>query len=99
MNGIIFSVESDITRLGMLSAVFLQLCHILEGGFKHFDVFSDKTLVPQPYLVTDALPFFQRLKLDSLQLTIMEEYILAAIAGDETVTAVSVQKPDYSVCH
>jgi len=56
----------------------------------YFDVLGNKPLIPQPHLITDTLPLFKRLELHSLQLAVMEKYILTAIARDETITSFSV---------
>ncbi len=73
----------------MTPPVFWQL-YTLKGGDMHFNVLGNKPLIPQAHLVTDTLSLFERLKLHSLQLAVMEKYILTAITGDESITSLSV---------
>jgi hypothetical protein len=62
----------------------MRLQHI----FIEFNVSGFESLGPQPDFIADALSFPERLELDTVELSVMEKYVLAAIITDEAKATV-----------
>ncbi len=63
------------------------------------DFFSYKAFFSQTNLISYALPLFERLEGNALQLTVMEKDIFSLAIGDKTIAALINQMSDYTSCH
>jgi hypothetical protein len=61
---------------------------VLYRLFIEFNVFGFEPLGAKPDPVADILSFFQRLELDAIQLSVMEEYISTGVIADKSKASI-----------